>query len=881
MSDPLPPHPTERADGAGGRRPAVDRVVRRARAAILWERVWPPLAGVAAVLALFLALSWLGLWLVVPAAVRLVVLAALAVGLAWPLWRLVRVRAPSRAEAVHRVEVASGASHRPLTAVEDALVASGDDPATRALWAAHRARMERLLAGMRAGWPSPALFRRDPYALRAVVGLLLFVGLFAGAGEYGRRVAAAFGPLMPPAAEAPMRLDAWVTPPAYTGRPPVFLTGEGRVDSGQPIRLPAGSEVVVRIHGAPDAAVVAETAAGRAAVAPADAEAKRSAGTPAPIPAAAGPAGTAPAREFRVVLDGNGAVEVSRGETPLTRWRFAVDPDAAPTIEWVGEPKVAASGALELGYRVGDDYGVAEAEALVEPAGDAAPGADPLVAAPTVALVLPAHRARSGEAKTLQDLTAHPWAGAKVRITLVARDEAGHEGRSAPLETVLPERAFRKPLARAVVEQRRNLALDAGSQPRVIDAMDALMLAPDGLFDTTAGYVGMRLAYGHLTAADEREELTAVVDELWSLALAIEDGDLSLAARALRDAQEALRRALENGAPEEEIKKLTEDLRQAMERYLSSLMEEMRKNPQAQQRPMDPNARMLRPQDLDKMLDRIEELARQGSRDAAQQLLSQLQEMLENLQTARPGQPPPGSEGEDGGMLDELGRMIQEQQRLLDETYRLDRGGQPRPGEQGQQGGEPMSPDELAEALRQLQQGQGSLAEQLQKLLDQLGQGQQGQQGQGQQGQPGEGQQGQTGQGQQGQGQGDALGQAGEAMGRARDALGRSQTGEAVGRQGDALDALRRGAQSLAEQMFGEGQPGRGPGGQTPSAQNEDPLGRMRRTEGPDLGNSVRVPDEIDVQRARRILDELRRRLGDAARPQLELDYLERLLPRN
>jgi hypothetical protein len=85
----------------------------------------------------------------------------------------------------------------------------------------------------------------------------------------------------------------------------------------------------------------------------------------------------------------------------------------------------------------------------------------------------------------------------------------------------------------------------------------------------------------------------------------------------------------------------------------------------------------------------------------------------------------------------------------------------------------------------------------------------------------------------------------------------------------------------MAEQMMGEGQPGPGPGGQTPSALNEDPLGRMRRTEGPDLGTTVRVPDEIDVQRARRILDELRRRLGDPARPQLELDYLERLLPRN
>ena len=46
----------------------------------------------------------------------------------------------------------------------------------------------------------------------------------------------------------------------------------------------------------------------------------------------------------------------------------------------------------------------------------------------------------------------------------------------------------------------------------------------------------------------------------------------------------------------------------------------------------------------------------------------------------------------------------------------------------------------------------------------------------------------------------------------------------------------------------------------------------------PDLGLSVKVPDEIDIQRAREVLDELRRRLGDPSRPGIELDYLERLI---
>lgn len=860
----------------------IERLVRRAGLALWWERLWPPLAGIVGVVALFAALSFLGVWFVVPGWLRVALMVALAAMLLVPLVALARVRSPRRDEAVRRIETVSGTTHRPLTAVEDGLASAGDDPATAALWRAHRARMEGALAGLKAGTPRPALFRRDPWAARALVGALLFIGVFAGAGDYLGRMGAAFAPLSVPAAEPPMRLDAWVSPPPYTGRAPVFLTGEGRVASNAPLRMPAGSEVVVRLHGAADAVVLADGPDGPTPVeiaAPADAGAGRPAvGSQAQAPAAA--AGPLAVREYRVPLDADGAVSIRRGDAELARWAFAVEPDQPPTIAWVGEPKVAVSGALELTYEVGDDYGVVDGRAEFAPKDAATTGLRPLVEAPQAALALPAHRARSGSTKTIQDFTSHPWAGAKVDLTLVVRDEAGQEGRSRTIEVTLPERSFRKPLARAVVEQRRNLALDSGAQTRVIDALDALMIAPEGLFDSASSYVGMRLAYGHLVRAEGDEQLTAVLDELWSLALAIEDGDLSLAARELRDAQEALRKALENGASEEEIAKLTQELRKAMENFLASLAEQMRQNPQAAQ-PMDPNTQMLRPQDLDRMLDKIEELARQGSTEAAQQLLSQLQQMLENLQAARPMQPGEGQQGE--GPLDELGRMIQEQQRLMDETYRLDRGGQ-QPGQQGQ-----MSPEEMAEAMRRLQEGQGQLAEQLQRLLDQMGQGQQPgqqpgegqQQGQGQDGQQGEGQSPGQGQGQaQGQGNG-SLGQAGEAMGQARDALGEGQAGSAIGPQGDALDALRRGAQQMAEQMMGQGQPGPGPGGQAPSAMNEDPLGRMRRTEGPDLGTSVRVPDEIDVQRARRILDELRRRLGDPTRPQLELDYLDRLLPRN
>ena len=44
--------------------------LRRARWTIFWERLWPALASIATVVGLFLALSWLGLWLWLPPAGR-------------------------------------------------------------------------------------------------------------------------------------------------------------------------------------------------------------------------------------------------------------------------------------------------------------------------------------------------------------------------------------------------------------------------------------------------------------------------------------------------------------------------------------------------------------------------------------------------------------------------------------------------------------------------------------------------------------------------------------------------------------------------------------------------------------------------------------------
>jgi len=825
----------------------LNKLVARSRAALFLERFWRAVFPAVIVVCVFVGFSLIGGWLLLPAWARLVGLCGFALALVWSARDLLVLRWPSREDALSRIEKTTGQIHRPLTAVEDTLVSGEDDPATRVLWELHKKRMAAALTSMRAGPPNPKAYRLDPYAIRVGAAMLLIVGLVSSGQDGWSRLGSAFRAPVDVAAVA-SRLDAWVTPPLYTDKPPVYLTGESAAlrDPDAWIKVPEGSVFVVRSQGAREFRV--ETSGG---VEIAQAEAgSDEAVVQDDLPI-----------ERDAVLNGSGRIDLYSGETLITGWTFDVLPDEAPEIRLTDDPEEQLSGALKFSYLVKDDYGVVSAEAMIRPTqrtGSDSSAPRPLVDAPQFPLSLPPRAGTAKTGETIRDITSHPWAGSEVELVMVARDQAGQEGVSPGYAFTLPQRPFRKPLARAVVEQRRDLALDANNHARILTAFDGLLLAPEAFDMATKDYLGLRFAYKRLVYAQSDEDLKELLPLLWDLALTIEDGDLSLAERALRDAQEALRKALENGASEEEIAKLTENLRKALNEYMQALADQMRRNPQAMQPFNSQQQQNLNQQDLSEMLDRIEELARTGSRDAARELLAQMQQMLENLQAGRPQMSPDGMTSEMMEMLNQLGEMIQKQQQLMDQTHQFNRNeGQQRQqqqGQSGQQGPQPMTPEQLAEALKQLQQGQGDLAQQLQQLMDQLGQNDQG------------------------QGQSGELGQAGEAMGQAQQSLGQGQGEQALGQQDDALDALRRGAQGMAEQMMGQGN---GPGmAQGRSPLDEDPLGRPRRTEGPDFGNQVKVPDEIDVQRARRILEELRRRFSDPSRPKLELDYLERLLKR-
>ena len=843
----------------------LTRAVRRAEYAIAWERVWPHLARFLTVAGLFLVVSWAGLWLALPLLARAIGLGLFVVLALAALFPLARFRWPRRQEALGRLDRGTGIRHRPATTLTDTL--ESQDPVALALWQAQRERTLASIKRIRAGLPSPRLAIYDPWALRALIVVLMVATYIAAGDERSMRVATAFD-LNGVLSAANVRVDAWVTPPLYTSKPPIILSSaskEAAIPAAGPLAVPAGSTLIVRSSGG-----TLDVVAGG--------------GVTEAAPKEEAPKGT---NEKHFAIAGDGTVHV-RAPSGQPQWRFAAIPDHPPTIALAKDPERQARGALQLAYKIEDDYGVTEARALftvrradASKTGttnsdttksdatrtDTAKGAEPrpLFDPPQFPLVLPNARTRNGVGQTVRDLSEDPYAGADVTLTLTAKDEAGNEGRSEPFNMRLPERLFTKPLARALIEQRRILALDANQNSQVQAALEALLIAPELFMPELGQYLGLRSVTRQLEMARTDDAMREAVASLWALAVIIEDGNITDVDKALRAAQDALKQALERGASDEEIRKLTQDLRAALDNFMRQLAEQLRNNPQQLARPLDPNTRVMRQQDLNNMIERMERLSRSGDKEAAKQLLEQLQQMLENLQLAQPGQ----GDSDMEQALNELGDMIRKQQQLRDKTFKQGQDSR-RDRQRGKQGDQSMS---------DLQQDQQGLRDRLRKLQDELakrgmGQGKRGERGQ-------QGQQGQDAD--QGDGE-DGLGEADTAMGDAGGKLGEGNAEGAVDSQGKALDALRKGAQSLAEAMQqgdGEGQadgPGNRVGRQQSGGNQSDPLGRPLhgREFGDDL--TVKIPGEIDVQRARRILEELRRRLADPARPQIELDYIERLL---
>lgn len=897
---------------------ALGRRRRLASLALAWEAIWPAIWPALGVLGVYLTVALLGLPLLLPGWARPVLALVFAVLFGVALWRGVRgFRWPGTDSADRRLERASGLPHRPLAALADRPATK--DPVAQAVWEVHRDRALASVKALRVGAPKPGLARRDPIALRAAVGLSLLAALVIAGPEAPERLRRA---LLPPVAVAalppPLRLEAWVTPPAYTGAAPVFLD-----PAGGSVTVPAGSRLQVAlsggIGGVPDLL----------------------------LGEAASPFRALDARSFgaEAVLEGGARLVIRRDGAEVAGWTLTVQADQPPRAYFADPPGRAPRGlATRLPWRVEDDWGVASliAEIRLKPRPNAAPH--------EIEIPLPSGQPKTARGVSGPDLSAHPWAGLEVEIVLRARDGAGQEGLSETATLTLPERSFTHPVAQQLIALRKALSVDPNGRAEARRELDRIAAAPEAFEHDTTTYLALRAAR-HRLIRDRRAEAVSETQEiLWETALALEEGRADRTARALQQAREALREALaeanrqleearrnaerreerrdaeqRQGERQEgerqdqpqneqqserqqrdaeqrtETERRIQELRDAIRRHLEALAERLQRE-NAEAMPFDPQNRLMDRRDLDRRTDRMREANRQDRTQDAERELAELEEMLRGLEEGRTAR---NEQGERRRQQRQRGEqqmgvvqdMVQRQTRMLDsghqraeaETQRreAERRAQqqqsrtpwtrptPQQEQQQQQQRAEAEAQSRTEAAREART-QRALRRALGEVMQQFG---------------------------------DLAGEVPPQLGRADQAMREAQeqlleNRDARPAQQRAIRELQEGARQMAQQMQrqfgqqeGEGEEegdesgdmigeGQGQGEGQDQAQDQgpgrDPLGRRTR-EAPgaqDAGSDTRVPDEAEQLRTRQLQEELRRRGAERGRPQDELDYIDRLLRR-
>ncbi|MCP4820839.1 MAG: TIGR02302 family protein [Shimia sp.] len=782
-----------------------------------------------------------------------------------------RVRLPSREDAIVRLDATLPG--RPIQALRDSPAIGDTDAGSRAIWQAHQTRMAARIKGVRAVAPNMRLARLDPFGLRFTATLLLLIGLLFGSvarvGDIGDIASGHTGAAL----AAGPTWEGWIEPPSYTGKPALYLNDQPSVE----LVIAENSTIMLRLYGEVGALTVAETLSARTGDVPSAAETEQ---------------------VFGAIQ--NGSLEIAGPGG--AKWDVVVVRDHAPQIAIIGEVETSARGEMTLPFEAADDYGIVAGSAEVSL--DLAnverrfglrlpPEARPMIEVP-LPLPISGDRAAFDEV-LIEDFSKHVWAHLPVVVTLRAEDAAGQFGQTISLPINLPARRFFDPLAASVIEMRRDLLWSKENAARVAQLMRAVSHNPvDGIFKRETDYLRLRTILRRLEAYrayglsdTKRDELA---EALWELALNLEDGRLGDALERLQQAQQRLAEAMKNGASDSEIERLMQELREATRDYMQELA---RRNQQdgeqsGEQQQQAENAIQMDQDDLQRMMDRIQELMEQGRMAEAQQALEELQQMLENMQVTQ-GQ---GQNGEGDESMEGLADTLREQQGLSDEAFR-ELQEQFNPNAQAGQSGENQGFNG-GEGRGQAHDGTGG-----------EGQGEGEGQGQGQADgseagqEPGGSEDMGLGERQQalrqelnrqmqnlpgaGTPEGDdarqSLGRAGDAMEGAEDALRQDDLATAIDRQAEAMEALREGMRSLGEAIAQEQQQGSQGNAQT-QGENRDPLGREQGNRGATGTDDGLLQGEDVYRQARRLLDEIRRRAGEAQRPESERNYLERLLDR-
>lgn len=752
---------------------------------VLWTEAvvaafWPT----ATLLGLFVIAALFGVLSALPAILHLAALIGFAAALVLSIRSGLRQFShPLRGAAQRRVERDSALKHRPFDVLTDRPAGNGDSAAA-SLWRIHQERRRSEIGQLHVSLPNPGLPERDPRALRFLVVITLVLGFVIAGPRAGRLILGALSPGFAASTTA-VPVEAWIKPPAYTGLAPILLKN----DDENTIRVPIGSTLEAHVTG----------------------------GSRTPH------FSLGDAREdFRHVDGGGftltrtittpGTLSIGRGWFTLSHWRIDIIPDALPTVEFANKPAAMQSGAVKIDYHATDDYGVASVELRVR----RVPGPPEIVADPIAASLASAQTEKDLRGSSFQDLTSHPWAGLQVLAKLVATDTAGQTNESPEILFVLPERHFLNATAQTIAEIRKHIIFNDASRPQLALQLSNLTDNPQVYGEDLSVFLALRSATIelHHMRPDDQVAVAGVEDLLWNAALKVEDGNRPEAEKALRAAEDALERALKDpNTPASEIARLTQNLKEAMNSDIQAMAENLRRqqeNGEKQDSSPDANTQTIDQHELNDQVDKMNQMAQTGSRDAAQDMLDYIKSLLENMKAGQAGK-----NNEQGQ------KSLKDLKDLAKKQRDLENGNDPNAAENQE-----ALRKSLGDAAREIGESMGDIPQ--------------------------------------------SLGGADRAMRNAAKALQRGTKGGAQGDQEEAAGQLDQAAQSLSDEMSQGGQTelkGDGKG-------NRDPLGRARFDSGKsvkvptdrEMQRSREILDELrrraaEHERPRPELDYLRRLL--------------------
>ncbi len=741
-------------------------------------------------------------------------------------------RWPSRHEIETRIERYSGTKHRPLSTQDDKPI-NGEE---NALWQREQRRKQRLLTLLRPAPPRAFLASKDPRALRLGLFMALFCGLLVAGNGWKPRILSGLFPAQffqgPVIKQDPVTF--WINPPEYTGITRIVPAADSAM-----LEIPQGSilKVIVQqntthILRKPSLRIDEQNYAMNRA--------------------------EDGAHTLEMEIPKGAHLRLQPGLFKNIGWDYTFIPDTPPMIEVQDQPETLPDAQMQFALNMLDDYGVKtlDIRMTLDPVAKNAPVGWPVEEQRSV-LSPPA---TNFQIAPVYNLTAHPWAGLPVVFTFTAHDHLDQIAQSKPLRVVLPERRFTHPVARKLIEVRKYLAWNPENDySEGALAIEGLLYIPQSYSHDIRVFLALRSAASRLYYNEPSiKTAQSVIALLWDTALRLEDGNLSLAARDLKNIQQALEKALQNPETSDgEISALMNELRQAMAEYMQALAREWQKQAQDQanmpQLPPEVLSQMMNMNDLASLLDKMESDMLSGDRNAAQDMLSKLQRLMDMANPSMSMAMPKDMQMMQDG-INELQELVERQEELRAQTAEQSTLFEMMQGLGVKDKTTGMAPfintednKTEQEALRYVL---GQLMLEADSALDEIPEN---------------------------------LGLAEQAMRGSSEQLGGNRPDLSLPFQDEAIAHLKDSQQQLAQQLVQRMQQMTGFSlGGMPSRM--DPLGRpyggQDGDEGPPFGSKVKVPSEAQKKWVQDIVNELRRRAAQRGRPREELEYYRRLLKR-